>query len=468
MTKHPVVVDMHWGALLGRGWTSADRPFNPAIDPVNAVSTTTSTEVASGGSIPVTSAAGFSPGMLICYLATDGEYYPAKLHSVSADPALTLGLPISKPIAAGAPIYSFYRDDAHPNTYGGATVADEALRQISGGDVFALEYRVKDVSYWVPLEGAAFSASGALDYASCGTPVNGMRGLRIDGPGVGSGAYSLPFELAGGKYRADIPVNCGLRAGGYSGHVQCLVDVVKPDGSTYVAGAQIIQGFDCAQVVRITFTALPGDKASVRLTSGSSGAWNFHVGPVDFLRKVATIGDVNQGKHVLLGDSWFSVGSAIAARLAARLDMALVVTKGIPGNRCNQLIDRFFTDVAPDQPDYVWVMVGTNDYYAGVTPETFAQQIKQLAGMIQGIGAQPIFFTPSVGALTFSPQQLTPSRTYAMSVNYHASPDEIDPVDMGAMHLALTMALADYVIETGDPAQTGGVMSARDLVVANS
>jgi len=95
--------------------------------------------------------------------------------------------------------------------------------------------------------------------------------------------------------------------------------------------------------------------------------------------------------------------------------------QGIPGNRASQLIDRFYADVALEEPDYVWVMVGTNDYYASVSTALFDQQINQLRSMILSVGAQPIFFTASVGATAPTAgggDQLAKSRSYALRVSY--------------------------------------------------
>lgn len=122
--------------------------------------------------------------------------------------------------------------------------------------------------------------------------------------------------------------------------------------------------------------------------------------------------------HVLLGDSWFTSGGDFHNRLIARLPKATVVSAGVPGNRASQLIARFSTDVTPQNPDFVWVMVGTNDYYASVSNSDFEQQIHQLRNMIQGIGAQPIFFNATVGAISYVPEQLTKSRSYALNVRY--------------------------------------------------
>lgn len=79
-------------------------------------------------------------------------------------------------------------------------------------------------------------------------------------------------------------------------------------------------------------------------------------------------------------------------------------------------------------------MIGTNDYYASVTPNLFEQQILQLRRMIQALGAQPIFFTPSVGAIaptSGGADQLAKSRGYAINVRYH--PQALQPNGAGTV-----------------------------------
>jgi len=110
---------------------------------------------------------------------------------------------------------------------------------------------------------------------------------------------------------------------------------------------------------------------------------------------VDTVGnDKNRGTHVLFGDSW--AGPEIRDRLQIRLPDAHVVSAGVGGDDAQRLIDRFDRDVVPLKPDFVWVMVGTNDVYENTGIATFIDRLKVIDGKIRKIGATPIIFDVSV------------------------------------------------------------------------
>lgn len=413
-------IPMHFGVLRGRGWTAGDPPWN-AGDPENVKSTTSTAAVGvTSTDIPVSSSTNFTAGMLICYLATDGEYYSAKLHAVLAGPIFRLGETLPAEIANGAPIYNFYRDDAHPNTIGGATIVDYALRLLQN-DYRArqIEIRARDGAIWEPILAATITQIGTTSYSVPGAGVDGERGISVFSNTPNAGAQTRYFSVTGGDYLLSIPVNPGLRTGGFSGFVEVFVDEFTTEGAQQtIASSGSITGYDSIRLLEISLTARPGSMLRIRTFSANAGGFTYYVGAFNLYRLASKLNDVNRGKHVLFGDSWFSPGGAMDVRFQARLNKATVVNKGVPGNRATELINRFATDVVPENPDYVWVMVGTNDYYSPISPELFEQQVNQLRRMIQDIGAQAIFFDASVGAITFVPEKLTASREYRMRVRY--------------------------------------------------
>lgn len=420
----PLVVDMHFGTLCGAGWTASEPPFS-----VSGYSIATSGAVSAGAlDVPVISTTNFAVGMLIAYVATDGKFYPARIHSIEAGPSLRLDRQTAAPIASGGLIWNVYRDDAHPNAAGGNLIADDALRQLEGGRLRQLEWRGNDGSIWRAIGGAVLASVTAADYKNPGTATVGERPASVTGSGVGQGVNSAPVALQGGDYIARVAINTGLRTGGFSGSVEIFVDETRADGQILtISTSGVLVGYDGTSAIELPFSSAAGSVISVRITSPNGGAWVFTAGALEYHRLNGQALNLNRGRHVLLGDSWFVSGSAIHNSMIARLPDAEVLSAGISGNKADQLIARFGADVVPLAPDYVWVMVGTNDYYASVTPGLFEQQILQLRRLIQGIGAQAIFFTPSVGAVTFVPQQLHPSRRYALNVNYH----EVAPVALG-------------------------------------
>jgi hypothetical protein len=125
---------------------------------------------------------------------------------------------------------------------------------------------------------------------------------------------------------------------------------------------------------------------------------------------------LNQGKHVLLGDSWFST-TGVAERLTEKLDNAQIINKGTGGNTSANLLARFDRDVASQNPDVVWLIAGTNDYYQGVTVEDFTQNMSELISKIDSLGAKAVVIDASVAPLMSGSQYLTEiSHEYAAAL----------------------------------------------------
>ncbi|MDP8205598.1 MAG: SGNH/GDSL hydrolase family protein [Candidatus Electryonea clarkiae] len=121
-----------------------------------------------------------------------------------------------------------------------------------------------------------------------------------------------------------------------------------------------------------------------------------YIALADFALEITGTGSINYGTHVLLGDSWFKDGT-IARRLSNRLSNARIINSGIGGNKANQMLERFERDVAIYNPEYVWLLTGTNDYVAMIDARTYADRIVELVEKINDIGANAIVFEPSVG-----------------------------------------------------------------------
>lgn len=427
-----ITLPMHFGPLRGRGWTAGDPPWS-AENPGNVKSTTATGPVGTTSfDIPVESATNFAAGMLICYLGVDGEYYSAKLHSILAGPIFRLGEALPQAIAAGAPLYNFYRDDAHPNTFGGAAIVDDAIRRLREFRVRELEFRSFGGAIWEPVLGAEITSLASTSYSNPGGAADGERGIVVASNVVNAGVQSRLVSLTGGDYVVSFPLNVGLRSGGFSGAVEVYIDEYAADGNFQtIATSGTIVGYDCIRLVEVNFSCRPGSMIKVRITSGNSGGFSFYLGLINYFRLSARVANVNRGKHVLFGDSWVSQGSPMAARFVERLDKADVVVKGVPGNFANQMLARFYSDVVPEAPNYIWFVVSTNDYYGGTTSGLFEQQVLQLRRLAQSVGAQPIFFDATVGAITFSPEKLTPSRVYALRVRYEDIATQTDGAGVG-------------------------------------
>lgn len=407
-TLEPAVVDLHFGTLQGVGWTASE----PGLIVAHTVTASTS------NTITLNNVTGLYPGQLIVYQATNGDYYTSVVKLIGTL-TLTLALPLPSPVSNGGQLYNFYRDDAHANTYGFYGVVDDSLRQLTSKRLQRVEYQAKDTAVWTPLLGATLTSQTTAAYVNPGAAAIGERGLLVASTTVDAGCISAPVALAGGDYVTNIVVNAGTRDGGFTGVLDIGIEEVTAEGLPQtIAFLRISPSWGGVSSQDIKYTVRPGSSVRVRLTSPNAGPWTFYVGPFTHNRVGGYMNNLNRGKHVLLGDSWFTSGADFHNRLIAKLDKATVISAGVPGNRASQLISRFATDVTPQNPDFVWVMVGTNDYYANVNNNDFEQQINQLRTMIQGIGAQPIFFNATVGAISYVPEQLTKSRSYALNVRY--------------------------------------------------
>ena len=159
-----------------------------------------------------------------------------------------------------------------------------------------------------------------------------------------------------------------------------------------------------------------------------TNAWNFYkdgshpnrIGSyaiADFAIRRVGWSRLNQGKHVLLGDSWFSQND-IFQRLRQRLPAANFSNKGVGGNTAGNLLSRFNGDVAWQNPNYVWILTGTNDYWQDVGAVTYKNNMRQLINRVRGLGATPIVFDSSVGPLNYGSDTKTRlSRSYVTAVD---------------------------------------------------
>ncbi|PWQ99818.1 SGNH/GDSL hydrolase family protein [Leucothrix pacifica] len=155
--------------------------------------------------------------------------------------------------------------------------------------------------------------------------------------------------------------------------------------------------------------------------------WNFYENPshpnyrgyqsiADYAVRSLGRGLLNYGTHALLGDSWFSTGT-VRDRLQEKLSNTTMINLGIGGNTSFDLLSRFDRDVPQHNPDFVWVMTGTNDYWNYISTAQYKQNIRELISKIEALGAKPIIISPSVGPLNYGSSELTElSRAYTDAI----------------------------------------------------
>lgn len=410
---NPAFIDLHFGTLAGVGWYPTE--------PGGVVETSARVAVPVGAfTIPVSNTAGFSRGQLACYEADDKTFYPVVIRAIQDGQSLRIDRPLPAPIAAGGKVFNFYRDDAHGNVNGFACVADDALRQLSTRPMLRRAEQFKVSSGWEAINGSHVTNVPTTSYAGVGGEIADGQAIAVRTVGAGGGVASKPKTLLYENVVTNIVINPGIHDGSESSILDISVVEVQADGQV-IEVANVRVNRDSTIISQdIPYTIVAGSKVRVKVTVPMSGETVFYPGSITHYHALSPAEDLNQGKHVFLGDSWFTNGGGLFDRMAVRLDKATLVSKGIPGNRSDQLVARFWTDVAPEKPDYVWIMAGTNDYYTDASNEIFQIQMVNLLNYIQSIGAKPIFFSPTVGAMVphTNVNQLLKSRSYALNTLY--------------------------------------------------
>lgn len=457
----PQMIDMHFGTLRGVGWGSSEVAGQSV--------TVTATAAASAGSIALSVSNGsqLKVDQLICYVGPNGLYYPAVIKAISGN-NLTLKDPLEAPIAVGAEVHNFYANDAHPNQFGYNTIVDDALRRLGYREQLVNVKR--DYQAWTPVASGSVAADTSFSYENPGIAEVANRSVKVTAPGVGDGAKSPPVALPGGTYRFSVAVNFGQRVGGFSSGVLLNVIETTSSGETYGVFTETLTGFNGIRLMQGVFTVRPGSTVNITITTVMTGGVTFNIGRLSYFRILGRLASLNRGKHVLFGDSWFASGFMLQ-RFQQRLPKAVFVNKGVSGNKITDLIARFATDVVPEQPDFVWVMCGTNDIYAGTTASAFEAELNTLKTNLAAIGAQPIFFNCSVGS-AFYPvapgEQLTNSRRYAIRVNYHNQTVQIagpgSDVRSFPVTASVTVPAGSSVVVGSTPEPTSSTATLRNLI----
>ncbi|QKQ46836.1 GDSL-type esterase/lipase family protein [Achromobacter denitrificans] len=380
--------------------------------------TSTTTRAVDIGSleIPVIDATVFKADQLICFVGTDNQYYSGVIKSAGST-SILLKTASPAALAAGAPVYNFYRNEAHASEYGNYAIIDGSIRQLTHAEMHVV---TQSPASWVGSSSGVVTQDQTFTYNNPGALITGRFGALVTCPGLSAGAASSPVALRAGVYNVQVPINVGQRVGGYAGAV--IVDVVETTaaGQTAVIGTQTTLGNDGIRLIKCMFSTQPGSTVHLQARNANSGGAHFSLGQIRYCRVTDKIKNLDSGRHVLFGDSWVANGW-VTDRMSAALPNAEIIRKGIPGDFIRGLVARFWTDVAPLKPDFVWVMCGTNDYYS-YTAAQFSAELGTIKRNIMQIGAQAIFWNASVGSAYYPAppfERLTNSRAYAMDITYH-------------------------------------------------
>lgn len=112
--------------------------------------------------------------------------------------------------------------------------------------------------------------------------------------------------------------------------------------------------------------------------------------------------------HVLMGDSWFDkLGQYAAARLQERISDATIINRSVGGNTSADVLENFDTNIAGQNPDFVWVIVGLNDATSSVDVADYLSNMQGILSKIRASGAEPIILGPQVAQLFFGSDEFT-------------------------------------------------------------
>lgn len=107
---------------------------------------------------------------------------------------------------------------------------------------------------------------------------------------------------------------------------------------------------------------------------------------------------------------------------------ASFINLGVNGDTTRGMLDRFEVQIAPIEPDHVIIWGGINDIYGGTSPEEVMDNLRQLYGKAEGIGASPIACNLT-SVLGFD-QVIPLIRRVNYLINECCSEDEILMVDL--------------------------------------
>ncbi|WP_181389675.1 Ig-like domain-containing protein [Leucothrix pacifica] len=296
--------------------------------------------------------------------------------------------------------------------------------------------------------------------------------------GLLHGQYSI-YEETGGTLSMKVTASAATGAttlfldGNYPLQDGQLITYLSYDGEYYTLPITSVSGSTLTLAKPLPAVIGAGQDVWNFYDNGSHPNWFGYRAIADFGLRTLSDQNLNQGRHVLLGDSWFS-SSGFEGRLNERLPNAsAIINQGISGNTSAQMLARFDADIASQNPDYVWVIGGVNDYFTGVTPEQYSTNVRAIIAKIRSIGAEPIIFDAPVAQLVSGSDEITQiSHQYAALM---ASSDYVEynlGESAGSGVVLTPVSNVDVLTIDGDLSDWSGLQSfgidGNDITLANS
>lgn len=371
------LVDLHYAVLKATGWTPGE---------VGTIYTKPAVQV-SNFAISVPDTVGFLVGQLLVYVAANGEYYTGVVIDITGL-QVSFNQPIESPLGASSVLGNFYNDFIHPNINGYRAIADYALRRANREHKVVHTY---DLSTTTPVAGGVQTPLTDNTYYNAGG--SSSPALLSVAAGIGSGWEAAEVLLPAGDYLMRLRIASHASPGLKIANIHVVEDIAADSLVVYpvVSSSRAI-------LVEIPFRARKGGKYKVKVQA-SEAVQSIITSKADVIQVTNKTRSLDYGRHVLFGDSWFNL-PGILERLQERLPNATIFNKGVQGNKMSDLVLRYDADVAPLNPDFVWLMCGTNDYVANVTPTSFFTSFGKISSKTRAIGAAMLCFNSSVGPVS--------------------------------------------------------------------
>jgi len=409
----PFIIDMHYGVLKGVGWVN--ETYTETEFPVTSISLKGTKTINVNGVDTV-----FKVGQLICYTDKNGAYQSNVITALTTS-QITVAEPLQEDLNLNSKVMNFYFNSAHPSEHGFRTIADYSINELIKPTGRMVE-RIEPQSWSVIDTNTTLSdVRSTTQYYQ---PFGKFDARQVSILALSSGVKKKIDIFEAGITKIRLNLNSVA-----DGEIKITI---TDKNSVEIYSKTLNNGVYIKQE-EITMSLDVGTYYVNIVSVKSTGTATVYLGAMEIYNcdKKYTESNINRGVHLLLGDSWFEF-LGLPQRLQERLPLANIINYGVGGNKADQLIRRF-TGTATDADiknnptsyggvkdattiphiDYVWIMTGTNDYYAGKTADVYQNEVKELIDLVISRGAKPIVFNASVGIATSDNNVYDLSRQYA-------------------------------------------------------
>jgi hypothetical protein len=410
--KNPSFVDQYVTSFFGRGQLLSEKATQNTVTEQNL----TTTGNAGEGGVTVTDASKFQLGGILVVRYDDGTYSTHFIRTITGN---TIGfLPtLEKNVTLNTKVERAWYNSAHPGKFYMRYLAQRLANETEdkngyGENVFYANFdggSKDDVG--VAVGGATIGYNDAVNKASTYEAVLECA--------VGKVAYFSTSAVGGGIKLPEFGVKKGerlvLRLFAMSRNAANTSKISVKTSAGAIVSSLDITGATSQIMKPYTLEIIApydADRLYIEVTNQSSGLPT----NVVFIDEVRVMRNVQKSTYTLprkgvilgLGDSWVA-GDVVSTperesfltHLATLLPDATIINKGVGGNKVQDLLARFDTDVIPNKPDVVIINTATNDAYNPASGtfdpnaiDYYEGKMKELIQKCLDIGAKPVVIGP--------------------------------------------------------------------------